>query len=217
VAWTAFFAPAVALVLIAQVLPKLQADEAGVFASLCLALGLLNVAWGVLAAWRATDAAAAWRHTFIADWGLVLCGMGLLTPLVLGGKAAYLLLLSMLLVRLPLYVFAQPAIKSPEPGGDGERAGGGLIALLVGLALAGAAPFAGFAARLLLLQAAMTVAWPLAVVLLLAMLAYLAHCVRLGSSLGRPSRRTAIGIVVVLGVSTVLGVVPGVFLAVGGY
>lgn len=216
-AWTAFFAPAVALVLIAQVLPKMQADEAGVFASLCLAFGLLNVAWGVLAAWRATDAAGAWRHTFIADWGLVLCGMGLLTPLVLGGKAAYLLLLSMLLVRLPLYVFAQPAIKAPATADDDARPGGGLLGLLVALALAGAAPFAGFAARLLLLQAAMTVAWPLAVVLLLAMLAYLAHCVRLGSSLGRPSRRTAIGIVVVLAVSTVLGVVPGVFLAVGGY
>jgi hypothetical protein len=224
-AWTAFFSPVLAMVLTAKVLPSLRPVEASVFASVCLALGLLSTGWGVLAAWRATEAGAAWRHAFIADWGLALTGTGLLAPQVPGAKATYLLLLSILLVRLPLYVFVQPALRgnpnqpsaAGDPGEPAQRGGWTLLGLLVGLALAGSAPFAGFAARLVLLQAAMSLAWPLAVLLVLTMLAYLGHCVRLGASIGRPSRRTAAGMIVVLAVSTVMGVVPGVLLAVGGY
>jgi hypothetical protein len=208
-AWTGFVAPVLALAMVGEEVPRLNASEAAVFSALCLALGLGNLAWGLLAAWRASAPPIAWRRAFLADWGLALVGFGLVTPSRHGLAAAYLILLALVLVRMPLYLYARPAMAEPERPGPAN--------LLVGLALAGAAPFAGFAARLLLLEAAMSVAWPLAAVLLLAMVAWFAHSFRLGASLGRTRGRTAVGVALVLALSAAMGIAPGVALSLGGF
>jgi hypothetical protein len=208
--WTAFLAPNLAVVLAAGLIPGLGA-AAGVFSDGCLGFGLLNLGWGVLAAWRAPEPAAAWRHSFTADWGLALVGLGLQAAGEQGVRASFLILLSLVLVRLPLYLYARPVLLGIEP--ERRRP----LGLMLGLALAGAAPFAGFAGRLLLLEGAMQLAWPLAVVLLLAMLAYLGHSVRLGATLGRPRGRAAAGVALALALSLAIGVLPGLFLGLAGY
>jgi hypothetical protein len=208
--WTAFLAPNLAVALSTRVVPGLGA-AAGIFSIVCLGFGLLNLAWGVFAAWRASDTTAAWRHSFTADWGLVLVGLGLQASGDQGARASFLLLLSLVLVRLPLYLYARPALL----GAEQERPGA--LGLILGLALAGVAPFAGFAGRLLLLEGAMQLAWPLAAALLLAMVAYLAHSVRLGTTLGRPRGRTAAGVAVAVVLSLVIGILPGLFLSLAGY
>ncbi len=206
--WTAFFGPALALVLPARVLPSLTPDTVPVYSAVMIGLGLLNLLWGVFGAWRATDEIAAWRYSFFADWGLVLVGLGLLVKD--GEAAAYLVLLSVVLVRLPLYLWARPVLLGREPPHMGP------INLLLAAALAGAAPFSGFSARLLELRAATQLGWPLAALLIAAMLLWLAHAFRLARSLGRPRGRTAIGVGLALAISLALGLAPGVFLRAGG-
>ena len=66
---------------------------------------------------------------------------------------------------------------------------------------AGAAPFAGFAARVLLLRGATEVYWPLALVIGLGLLMWLPPSLRLGRSLGLPRGRQAIGVAIVLAVN----------------
>jgi hypothetical protein len=207
--WTAVVAPVLALVLVGQLVPTLSQRQATVFALLCIGFGFFNLAWGLLSAWRSTDAATAWRRAFLADWGLALIGFGLITPSRHGAAGAYLLLLTLVLVRLPLYTYARSTA--------GEPARKDLVSLLAGLALAGAAPFAGFAARLLLLEAAVGLAWPVAAVLVLAMLGWLGHSFYLGGR-GAPSLPTArLGVGAVLTLSAFLGIFPGLVLSWGGY
>ena len=228
-AWTAFFAPPLAVTVTSGILPKLQAREAAVFASVCVSLGLVNLAWGVLGAWRAPDLSSAWRRSFLADWGLALVGFGLLVPNGRGMAGAFICLLSVVLCRLPLYVYAHPSLaKAPEtsehrteeaaaPPSSHRRGPSAARNLLVGLALAGAAPFAGFAGRLLLLDAAMQLAWPLALLLVVAMIGWLAHSFRLGVSLGHPQGRTVAGVGIVLALSGLIGILPGLVVALAGY
>ena len=207
-AWTAYFGPALALSLPARVLPALTLEEGTVFAAALIGVGLVNLAWGTVAAWGTASDAGAWRYSFLADWGLALVGLGLLLPE--GMSAAFLALLGIVLVRLPLYLWARPSLLR------GARARLGPVNVLVALLLAGAAPFSGFPVRVLVLQAATRLAWPLAMVLLLAMLVWVAHAFRLAGSIGRPAGRTALGVVVALALSAALGLVPGLFLRAGG-
>jgi hypothetical protein len=207
--WTAFFAPALALSLLPRVLIALTAGEAAVFAAALIALGLLNLAWGGLAAWRIAGDAQAWRYSFVAEWGLALTGMGLL--LRDGRAAAYLALLALVLVRLPLYLRARPALL------QGSRARLAPVNVLVGLLLAGVAPFSGFPVRLLALRAATQISWPVALLLLATLLLSMASSFRLARSLGRPQGREAVGVYLVLAASLALGLAPGLFLAAGGF
>jgi hypothetical protein len=206
--WTAFLAPALALALPPRVLPALSGQEGTVFGATLVALGLVNLGWGTIGAARTGSDVDAWRCSFLADWGLALVGIGLLVHDGFG--AAYLAMLSIVLVRLPLYVWARPALRS------GERARLGPVNVLLAAILAGTAPFAGFPVRLLVLHAAVQVFWPLALVLLLAMLAWLLHAVRLARTLVVPPGRGAAGLWLTVAASLVLGLAPGVVLAAGG-
>jgi formate hydrogenlyase subunit 3/multisubunit Na+/H+ antiporter MnhD subunit len=150
---------------------------------------------------------AAWRYSFLADWGLALVGIGVVVPD--GYAAAYLVLASILLVRFPLYLWARPVLL-----GRAEPAMGPAN-LLLAAALAGAAPFAGFAVRVLLLRAATQVYWPLALVLAAGMLVWLAHSFRLARTIGAPRGRAAVGVVLALAFSVLLGVAPAVLFAMG--
>lgn len=205
--WTAFFAPALALALPIRLLAGLTTDEAAVFAAALIGLGLLNVGWGAVCAWLTASDTAAWRYSFVADWGLALVGLGLLTQE--GMAAAYLALLAVVLVRLPLALWARPVLVY------GEQPSLGPVNLLITALLAGAAPFSGFPVRLLLLQAATQVAWPLALALLAAMLLWVAHAFRLARTLGRPRGRLAAGLGLTMAFSLALGVLPGALQAMG--
>jgi hypothetical protein len=207
-AWTGFLGPALALALPARLLPAFTAEQGGIFGGALVGLGLVNLAWGTVGAWLTKTDVQAWRCSFLADWGLALVGMGLLLPD--GVAAAYLALLSIVVVRLPLYLWSRPVLLGQAPARMGP-----LNVVLV-LVLAGAAPFSGFPVRLLVLHAATQVAWPLAVPLLLAMLAWTAHAVRLARTLGTPGGRTALGLWLTLAASLVLGLAPGAIRALGG-
>jgi hypothetical protein len=210
--WAGFFAPALALAL---VLPTrvltLNSDELPVFSATLIGLGLVNLGWGTIGAWRVRQEVEVWRDSFLADWGLVLVGIGI-GVLGTGSSdaraAAYLALLSIVLVRFPLYLWSRQVVRVA-----GEQRTG-VLNILVGAALSGAAPFAGFPVRLLLLRAATREAWPLAAALLVGMVIWVLHAFRLGRTLGRPAGRPAVGIWVTLAVSVVLGLAPGVLLAV---
>lgn len=207
VAWTGFFGPAIALALTAQIQPHLPASGVPVYGSLLVGLGLLNLFWGGLGAWATRDDVAAWRYSFLADWGLALVGFGIVVPDGLG--AAYLVLLSILLVRLPLYFWSRPVLEGRAQPRLGPSN------LLAGCALAGAAPFAGFGPRVLLLRGATQVFWPLALLLGVAMLFWLAHSFRLARTLGEPRGRQAIAVVLALAASLLIGLLPGALLAMG--
>lgn len=207
-AWTAFLAPGLALSLPLRLRGPLTVEEGTVFAATLLALGLVNLAWGTLGAWRTATDLAAWRYSFLADWGLALVGLGLLVQQ--GISAAYLALLGIVLVRLPLYLWARPSLLS------GTRASLAPMNVLLAVLLAGAAPFSGFPVRLLLLRAASQFYWPLALVLLLGMLVWVAHSFRLAGTMGVPRGRAAIGVVLALALSLALGLAPGIFLRAGG-
>jgi hypothetical protein len=208
--WTSLAAPVLSLIVVVDLLRVLNAQEKWLFDILCLGLGGINLAWGLLASWRAPDVAGAWRNSFLADWGLALAGFGLISFSPLGFQGAYLTLMALVLGRLPFWLAAQSLPLDARPARWGP------VNLLIGLALAGAAPFAGFAARLLLLEAATNVSWFLAAGLVLAMLVWLGPSFRLGASLGRPRGLALVGSGLVLAVSVVLGVAPGVGLALGG-
>lgn len=210
-AWSVFVAPALAVAVLTQTVPHLHGPGRSVFSGLCVVIGLVNVVYGLFGAWQAPGRAETWRHSFLAEWGLALCAFGLLLPDHHGAEAAYLLLISLVTVRFPLYMLARAPVQSGETGRWAP------LNLLSGLALAGIAPFVGFAARLVLLGAAMEVAWPLALVLMLAMLAFLSHSFRLGASLAVPRGRTAVGLILILALAAAIGVAPGLVLSLGGY
>src|SRR5205823_4917914 len=88
IAWMAFIGPALAVV-VAGTRGLVPAEAGGVFGAMLIGVGLLNVAWGGVAAWLTESTVAAWRYSFIADWGLALCGFGLM---VVDGRRAALLL-----------------------------------------------------------------------------------------------------------------------------
>jgi hypothetical protein len=206
VVWTGFFGPALALSLPGR-LHGLGPDQGMVFGSALIGLGLVNLGWGTFAAWRTASDLAAWRYSFLADWGLALVGIGLFRPA--GFAAAYLALLSIVAVRLSLYLWARPALL-----GEARRGQGSLPVVLTVL-LAGAAPFSGFPVRLLVLQAATQVAWPLAVPLLLAMMLWIAHAPRLACTISASPGGAAAGLWLTVGLSLGLGLAPGLLRAAG--
>ena len=206
VAWTGFFGPALALTLPGKVLASLTAVEAGVFGATLVAMGLVNLGWGVIAAWRSASDAEAWRGSFLADWGLALVGLGLLGTE--GQAAAYLVLLGVLVVRVPLHLAAVVR------GSSARR--GGLLVVLIGVLLCGAAPFSGFPPRVLVLQAATMSTWPLALVVLVALLAWIAHAFRLARTVDQPRGLAALGLGLVVVASLVLGLAPAALRSVGG-
>jgi hypothetical protein len=198
--WTALLAPALALGVAPRVLSHLSADEARIFGGTLVALGLLNLAWGVVGAWRTATDAAAWRYSFLATWGLALAGFGLVEPD--GRAAAELALVGIVAVQLPLWIWARPVLRGLRPPTMGPLNGA------VAAVLAGAPPFAGFPVRLLLLRGSTEVSWQLAGLLALGMLAWAVAAPRLARSLGHPRGAAALGLGAVLGIALVLGLVP---------
>ena len=199
VAWLAYIGPAVAAVIVADAQGLLPADAGAAFAASLVGIGLLNMVWGSVAAWLTETTAAAWRYSFIADWGLALCGFGI--TLADGKRAALVVLFSVVLGRLPLYLASREAVRDKVVT---ERP----INLLVAAALAGSAPFAGFSARVLLLRGATQLYWPLALVLAAGMLLWLPASLRLGRSLGVPRGRHALGVAAVLALNVAVGLYP---------
>jgi hypothetical protein len=208
--WAGFLAPPLALALPTRVLP-LNSDALPAFSITLIGLGLVNLAWGTIGAWRAAQEIEAWRDSFLADWGLALVGLGIGVAGAASSDAraaAYLVLLSIVLVRFPLFLWARQVV----PVREQPRLG--TLNVLLGAALSGAAPFAGFPVRLLL-RAATREAWLLAAALLVAMVIWVVHAFRLGRALGRPSGRLAVGISIILSLSMVLGLASGALLVVG--
>jgi NADH:ubiquinone oxidoreductase subunit 2 (subunit N) len=205
--WIAFVGPLLAVAVLSRVRHFLPPDAGDAFGSMLIGLGLLNMLWGSVASWRTDNDAVAWRYSFMADWGLVLCGFGLV--IADGRSAALILLLGIVFGRLPLYLWSRQALREKTPA---ERP----INLLVAAVLAGSAPFAGFAARVLLLRGATSLYWPLAVVLAAGMLLWLPGSLRLGRSMGMPRGRQAIGVAIVLAVNVFLGIYPQPLLALAG-
>src|ERR1700675_307370 len=198
--WIAFVGPLLAAaVVVSQASRVVPADAGDAFGAMLIGLGLLNMLWGSVGSWRTGNDAAAWRYSFMADWGLALCGFGL--AIADGRAAALIILFSIVLGRLPLYLWSRQALRDKTPT---ERP----INLLVAAVLAGSAPFAGFAARVLLLRGATSLYWPLALVLAAGMLLWLPGALRLGRSMGLPRGRQAIGVAIVLAVNVLLGVYP---------
>jgi NADH:ubiquinone oxidoreductase subunit 4 (subunit M) len=205
--WIAFVGPLLAVTVLGRAKQIVPADASDAFGAMLIGLGLLNVLWGTVAAWRTETDASAWRYSFLSDWGLVLCGFGL--AIADGQGAALILLLSIVLGRLPLYLWSRQAVRDKTRT---DRP----VNLLVAAALAGSAPFAGFAARVMVLRGAAQVYWPLAVVLAAAMLLWLPASLRLGRSMGLPRGRQAVGVAIVLAVNVFLGLYPQPLLALAG-
>jgi hypothetical protein len=205
--WIAFLGPLLAAAIVGRSKELLPPDAGGVFGAILIGLGLLNVLWGSLASWRTENGAAAWHYSFMADWGLAMCGFGL--AITDGQAAAMLVLFSILLSRLPLYLWSRQALREKSPT---DRP----VNLLVAAVLAGSAPFAGFPARVLLLRGATQIYWPLALVLAFAMLFWLPPSLRLGRSLGLPRGRQAVGVGIVLVINLALGLYPQPVLSLAG-
>ena len=204
--WLAFVGPLVAVVVVARAAELVEGAEAE-FGALLIAVGLLNIVVANLASWRTTLDGHAWRYSFIADWGLALCGFGLVLPD--GTGAALLVIYSILLGRLPLYLWSRQSLREKATT---DRP----INFVVAAALAGSAPFAGFPARILLLRAATTLYWPLALVLALSFLLWLPGSLRLGRTMGAPTGRQLIGVAIALAVSVVFGLFPRPLLGLAG-
>lgn len=209
VAWLAFIGPGLAVLLATRLIALLPAEAGEAYAAVLLGLGVVNLGLGSFGAWRSRSGADLWRYSFLGDWGLVLVGLGLLNPVGAGG--AYLVLLTVLLLRLPLYLLARPALITGRPAEKLQP-----LMLLVAAALFGAAPFAGFAARLLILRAATQAPWPLTVFLVVVMLSWLPPSLRLAQTLGRPTGRLAFGVGVVTLLNLGLGLYPNLVLNVLG-
>src|SRR5205807_70641 len=188
-----------AVVVVAGTHGVLGPDAGGAFGATLVGVGLVNVAWGGVAAWSTENTIAAWRYSFIADWGLALCGFGL--TVADGRRAALLVIFSIVLCRLPLYAASRQALREKALT---ERP----VTLVVAAALAGSAPFAGFAARVLLLRGATQMFWPLGLVLAVAMLLWLPGSLRLGRSLGLPRGRRALGVARALALNVAVGLSP---------
>ena len=206
VPWLAFLGPALAVAVVSRA-GELVPSAAGAFGAMLIGLGLLNIVWGSVASWGTENGAAAWHYSFMADWGLALCGFGL--AVADGQRAAVLVLFGILVSRLPLYLWSRQALR--EKMLDDRP-----VNLLAAAMLAGAAPFAGFAARVLLLRGASEVYWPLALVIGLGLLLWLPSSLRLGRSLGLPRGRQAVGVGVALGINVAIGVYPLPILALAG-
>lgn len=207
VAWLAYVGPVLAAVLVAQAQGMLGLDAGEAFDAILIGIGLVNLVWGSLAAWWTENGAAAWRYSFVADWGLALAGFGIALPD--GRRAALLVLFAVVLCRLPLYIASRQSVR--------ERVfTDAPINLIVAASLAGSAPFAGFAARVLLLRAATQLYWPLALVLAAGMLLWLPASLRLGRSLGVPRGRQAAGVAAVLALNVAVGLFPLPLLALAG-
>ena len=204
--WIAFIGPVLALVVLARA-RDLIPSEGAAFGAMMIGLGLLNMLWGSVASWRTEGGAAAWHYSFMADWGLALCGLGL--AVVDGERAALLILYGILLSRLPLYLWSRQSMREKRPN---DRP----INLLAAAMLAGAAPFAGFAARVLLLRGATQLYWPLALVIGLGLLLWLPPSLRLGRSLGLPRGRQAWGVGIALAANAAIGLYPQPFLTLAG-
>jgi hypothetical protein len=205
IAWLGFLGPAVLALLATRLLALVPAAGGEAFGALLVALGLFNAGVGALGAILSREPADRWRHSFLADWGLALIAFGMLDgPAV---QAAFLLLLSILLLRLPLYLLARPVLVR------GVKPGGGALNLIAAVALAGGAPFTAFAARILLIRGTVTVAWPLTALLILLMLAWLPASVRLVETLDLADPRTRRGVLVVLAVNLAAGLFPAPLLA----
>ncbi|HEY8863443.1 MAG TPA: hypothetical protein VIO37_04655 [Candidatus Dormibacteraeota bacterium] len=205
--WIAFIGPLLAITVMSWAKKVVGVQAGDAFGAMLIGLGLLNAAWGSLASWRTESDAAAWRYSFMADWGLALCGFGLVVAD--GMAAALVLLLGIVAGRLPLYLWSRQALREKRPA---DRP----INLLVAALLAGSAPFAGFAARVLLLRGATQLYWPLALVLALAMLLGLPASLRLGRSMGIPRGRQAVGVAIVLALNVLLGLYPQPLLRLAG-
>ncbi len=204
--WIAFLGPVLALAVVSRA-HVLVPSAGAAFGAMLIGLGLLNMLWGTIASWRTDHGAAAWHYSFMADWGLALCGFGL--AVADGQRAAVLVLFGILLSRLPLYLWSRQALREKTPN---DRP----FNLLAAAMLAGAAPFAGFAARVLLLRAATQLYWPLALVVGLGLLLWLPSSLRLGRSLGLPRGRQALGVGIALGINVAVGVYPQPILSLAG-
>jgi len=207
IAWIAFVGPLLAATVMSQAKQVVPGEAGDAFGAMLVGLGLLNMIWGSVGSWRTEGDAAAWRYSFMADWGLALCGFGL--AIADGQAAALIILISIVLGRLPLYLWSRPALREKVPT---DRP----INLVVAAVLAGSAPFAGFPARVLLLRGATQLYWPLALVLAAAMLLWLPGSLRLGRSMGVPRGRQAVGVAIVLALNVLLGVYPQPLLTLAG-
>ena len=205
--WIAFVGPVLATAILVRAKDIVAPDAGGPFGAMLIGLGLINMLWGSVASWRTESGAAAWRYSFMADWGLALCGFGL--AIADGQAAALLVLVSIVLSRLPLYLWSRQALREKAPT---DRP----INLLAAAMLAGSAPFAGFSARVLLLRGATQLYWPLALVLALGMLLWLPPSLRLGRSLGLPRGRQALGVGIVMAINVAIGLYPQPLLSLAG-
>ena len=204
--WIAFIGPVLAFAVFARA-RGLIPGEGGALGAMLIGLGLLNMVWGSLASWRTENGAAAWHYSFMADWGLVLCGLGL--AVADGERAALLVLYGVVLSRLPLYLWSRQSLREKRPN---DRP----INLLAAAMLAGSAPFAGFAARVLLLRGATQLYWPLALAIGLGLLLWLPPSLRLGRSIGLPRGRQAWGVGIAIAANVVIGLYPQPFLSLAG-
>lgn len=206
IAWIGFLSPILVVAVLSRVYALIPTAGAPLGAIL-IGLGLVNVVWGGVAAWRTEDGVRAWHYSFMADWGLALCGFGMQTAD--GRSAALLVLCGILLGRLPLYTWSRPALAERT---QNVRP----INLLAAAMLAGAAPFAGFAARVILLRGATVLYWPLALVLAVGLLLWLPSSLRLGKSLGLPRGRQVVGVAIALIITAAIGLYPQAVLSLAG-
>ena len=197
--WMAFAGPLLGVVIVFRAQSLLSVDSGQAFAATLIGLGLLNMGWGATGSWLTSSTDAAWRYSFIADWGLVLCGFGL--TVIDGQRGALLALFAIVAGRLPLYLASRSA---PAPAALPEKP----VNLVIAAALAGAAPFVGFAARILILKGATTLFWPLALALAMVMLLWLPGSLRLGRTISVSRGRQALGVALVLTINLVVGLYP---------
>jgi hypothetical protein len=206
IAWLAFLGPILGVVIVMRA-RELIPSAAAVFGAMLIGLGLLNVLWGSLASWLTEKGTSAWHYSFMADWGLVLCAFGI--QVGDGQAAAVLILYCLLLSRLPLYMWSRRSIRESVQTDKP-------INLLAAAMLAGSAPFAGFAARILLLRGATQLYWPLALVIGAGLLLWLPPSLRLGRSLGAPHGRQAVGVAIALAIGAAIGLYPQPILTLAG-
>ncbi len=206
IAWIAFVGPILALEIVTRA-RDLIPSAAAAFGAMLVGLGLLNILWGSLASWFSEKGASAWHYSFMADWGLVMCAFGV--QVADGQAAAVLMMYGILLSRLPLYLWSRQSLRERI---QTDRP----VNLLAAAMLAGSAPFAGFAARVLLLRGATQLYWPLALVIGIGLLLWLPPSLRLGRSLGLPKGRQAVGAGIALALSVAIGLYPQPILSLAG-